>query len=138
MRRAFSTAGQALIIFAENRQSSPLRRREESVTVPEPELARCLAPREERGYNPNDQFESCRRPRTGKRNAPAPPAHFSAAAISKFYYPASDRGASLIVVNGLAGIGGGAVIESRPRIRTEAFHHARSQRGERRAIVIRS
>jgi hypothetical protein len=35
--------------------------------------------------------------------------HFSAAAISNLYYPASDRGASLTVVNGLAGIGGGAV-----------------------------
>jgi hypothetical protein len=35
--------------------------------------------------------------------------HFSAAALSNLYYPASDRGASLTVVNGLAGIGGGAV-----------------------------
>lgn len=35
-------------------------------------------------------------------------AHFSAAAISNLYYPASDRGASLIVLNGLAGIGGDA------------------------------
>lgn len=35
--------------------------------------------------------------------------HFSAAAISNLYYPASDRGASLTIVNGLAGIGGGAV-----------------------------
>lgn len=35
--------------------------------------------------------------------------HFSTAAISNLYYPASDRGASLTVVNGLAGIGGGAV-----------------------------
>ena len=35
--------------------------------------------------------------------------HFSAAAISNLYYPASDRGASLTVVNGLAGIGTGAV-----------------------------
>jgi hypothetical protein len=33
---------------------------------------------------------------------------FSAAAISNFYYPASDRGASLVVFNGLAGIGGDA------------------------------
>ena len=35
--------------------------------------------------------------------------HFSAAAISNLYYPASDRGASLTAVNSLAGIGGGAV-----------------------------
>ena len=31
--------------------------------------------------------------------------HFSAAAISNLYYPASDRGVSLVVFNGLAGIG---------------------------------
>ncbi len=36
-------------------------------------------------------------------------AHFSAAAISNLYYPASDRGASLVLVNGFAGIGGNAV-----------------------------
>jgi len=35
--------------------------------------------------------------------------HFSAAAISNLYYPASNRGASLVVWNGLAGIGGDAV-----------------------------
>ena len=35
--------------------------------------------------------------------------HFSAAAISNLYYPASDRGASLVVHNGLAGIAEGAV-----------------------------
>jgi len=35
--------------------------------------------------------------------------NFSAAAISNAYYPASDRGASLVGVNGLAGIGGDAV-----------------------------
>lgn len=35
--------------------------------------------------------------------------HFSAAAISNLYYPAADRGASLVVFNGLAGIGGDAV-----------------------------
>ena len=35
--------------------------------------------------------------------------HFSAAAISNLYYPSSDRGASLVVLNGLAGIGGDAV-----------------------------
>jgi hypothetical protein len=35
--------------------------------------------------------------------------HFSAAAISNLYYPAADRGASLFVLNGLAGIGGDAV-----------------------------
>lgn len=35
--------------------------------------------------------------------------HFSAAAISNFYYPDSDRGVSLVVLNGLAGIGGDAV-----------------------------
>ena len=35
--------------------------------------------------------------------------HFSAAAISNLYYPASDRGASLVAFNGLAGIGGDAV-----------------------------
>jgi len=35
--------------------------------------------------------------------------HFSAAAISNLYYPSSDRGASLVVLNGLAGIGGNAV-----------------------------
>jgi hypothetical protein len=34
--------------------------------------------------------------------------HFTAAAISNLYYPASDRGASLVVLNGLAGIGGDA------------------------------
>jgi hypothetical protein len=34
--------------------------------------------------------------------------HFSAAAISNLYYPASDRGASLVVLNGFAGIGGNA------------------------------
>jgi hypothetical protein len=35
--------------------------------------------------------------------------HFSAAAISNLYYPPSDRGASLVVFNGLAGIGENAV-----------------------------
>ena len=35
--------------------------------------------------------------------------HFSAAAISNLYYPASDRGASLVVFNGLAGTGADAV-----------------------------
>jgi hypothetical protein len=35
--------------------------------------------------------------------------NFSAAAISNFYYPASDRGASLVVLNGLADMGGDAV-----------------------------
>jgi hypothetical protein len=35
--------------------------------------------------------------------------HFSAAAISNLYYPASDRGASLVVFNGLAGLGANAV-----------------------------
>ena len=35
--------------------------------------------------------------------------HFTAAAISNLYYPASDRGGSLVVLNGLAGIGGDAV-----------------------------
>lgn len=35
--------------------------------------------------------------------------HFSAAAISSLYYPAPDRGVSLIVFNGLAGIGGDAL-----------------------------
>jgi hypothetical protein len=34
---------------------------------------------------------------------------FSAAAISNLYYPASDRGGSLVVVNGLAGLGADAV-----------------------------
>jgi hypothetical protein len=34
---------------------------------------------------------------------------FSAAAISNLYYPASDRGASLVVFNGLAGTGADAV-----------------------------
>jgi len=34
---------------------------------------------------------------------------FSAAAISNLYYPSSDRGASLVVFNGLAGIGESAV-----------------------------
>jgi len=34
---------------------------------------------------------------------------FSAAAISNLYYPSSDRGPSLVVFNGLAGIGEGAV-----------------------------
>ena len=35
--------------------------------------------------------------------------NFSAAAISNLYYPASDRGASLVVLNGLADIGANAV-----------------------------
>lgn len=35
--------------------------------------------------------------------------NFSAAAISNLYYPASDRGASLVVFNGLADIGANAV-----------------------------
>ncbi|GAC1438038.1 MAG: hypothetical protein NVSMB58_32400 [Terriglobales bacterium] len=35
--------------------------------------------------------------------------NFSAAAVSTLYYPASDRGASLIVLNGLAGTGANAV-----------------------------
>ncbi|HKR84731.1 MAG TPA: carboxypeptidase-like regulatory domain-containing protein [Terriglobales bacterium] len=35
--------------------------------------------------------------------------NFSAGAISNLYYPASDRGASLVVYNGLAGIGADAV-----------------------------
>jgi hypothetical protein len=30
---------------------------------------------------------------------------FSSAAISNLYYPASDRGASLVLINGLAGTG---------------------------------
>ncbi|HEV2470749.1 MAG TPA: carboxypeptidase-like regulatory domain-containing protein [Candidatus Sulfotelmatobacter sp.] len=34
--------------------------------------------------------------------------NFSAAAISNLYYPASDRGASLVLFNGLAGLGGDA------------------------------
>jgi hypothetical protein len=34
---------------------------------------------------------------------------FSAAAISNLYYPASDRGASLVVLNGLADMGAGVV-----------------------------
>jgi hypothetical protein len=34
---------------------------------------------------------------------------FSAAAISNLYYPASDRGASLVIFNGLADLGGDAV-----------------------------
>ena len=34
---------------------------------------------------------------------------FSAAALSNLYYPASERGASLVVFNGLAGIGADAV-----------------------------
>ncbi|GAC1511928.1 MAG: hypothetical protein NVS1B11_21130 [Terriglobales bacterium] len=34
---------------------------------------------------------------------------FLAAAISSLYYPTSDRGASLVVLNGLAGIGGDVV-----------------------------
>lgn len=33
---------------------------------------------------------------------------FTAAAISNLYYPASDRGGSLVVLNGLAGVGGDA------------------------------
>jgi len=35
--------------------------------------------------------------------------NFSAAAISNLYYPASDRGASLVLLNGLADTGGDAV-----------------------------
>jgi hypothetical protein len=35
--------------------------------------------------------------------------NFSAAAISNLYYPASDRGASLVVLNGLAGTAADAV-----------------------------
>ena len=35
--------------------------------------------------------------------------NFSAAAISNLYYPASDRGASLVILNGLAGTGADAV-----------------------------
>lgn len=35
--------------------------------------------------------------------------HFSAAAISNLYYPASDRGASLVFLNGLAGSGADVV-----------------------------
>jgi hypothetical protein len=35
--------------------------------------------------------------------------NFSAAAISDLYYPASDRGASLVIFNGLAGTGADAV-----------------------------
>jgi hypothetical protein len=31
--------------------------------------------------------------------------HFSAAAISNLYYPASDRGVSLVFINGLASTG---------------------------------
>lgn len=34
--------------------------------------------------------------------------HFSAAALSNFYYPSSDRGGSLVLLNGLAGIGADA------------------------------
>lgn len=35
--------------------------------------------------------------------------HFTAAAISNLYYPSSDRGASLVIFNGLAGVGGDAL-----------------------------
>jgi hypothetical protein len=35
--------------------------------------------------------------------------NFSAAAISTLYYPASDRGSSLVVFNGLVGTGADAV-----------------------------
>ncbi|HKW16014.1 MAG TPA: carboxypeptidase-like regulatory domain-containing protein [Terriglobales bacterium] len=35
--------------------------------------------------------------------------NFTAAAISNLYYPSSDRGASLVIFNGLAGVGGDAV-----------------------------
>ena len=35
--------------------------------------------------------------------------NFSAAAISNLYYPSSDRGASLVVFNGLAGTGADAL-----------------------------
>jgi hypothetical protein len=35
--------------------------------------------------------------------------HFTAAGISNLYYPASDRGGSLVLINGLAGIGGDAL-----------------------------
>jgi len=35
--------------------------------------------------------------------------NFSAAAISNLYYPASDRGGSLVLLNGVAGIGADAV-----------------------------
>jgi hypothetical protein len=35
--------------------------------------------------------------------------HFSAAAISNLYYPPSDRGGSLVLSNGFAGIGADAV-----------------------------
>lgn len=35
--------------------------------------------------------------------------HFSAAALSNLYYPSSDRGGSLVVINGVAGIGGDAL-----------------------------
>ena len=62
--------------------------------------------------------------------------HFSAAAISNLYYPPSDRGASLVVSNGLAGIGRKCSIESRPRIRSEAFHIARPVIGLANPVLL--
>ena len=58
--------------------------------------------------------------------------HFSAAAISNLYYPPSDRGASLVLFNGLAGIGENAVSNLVREFLLKRF--ARSQRGERPAI----
>jgi hypothetical protein len=56
----------------------------------------------------NTHYGSCR---LGRRQLKREPnysrvfGNFSAAAVSNLYYPASDRGASLILSNGLVGIG---------------------------------
>ena len=61
--------------------------------------------------------------------------HFSAAAISNLYYPASDRGASLVLFNRFGWNRRGCCYESDPRISSETDHHACSQRRKRPAIA---
>jgi len=67
---------------------------------------------------------------------------FTAAAISNLYYPESDRGASLILFNGLADIGRRCRSKPSPRIRFERHHIARHQKqssisGDRATLHLR-
>ena len=61
--------------------------------------------------------------------------NFSAAAISNLYYPESDRGASLVLMNGLSETGANAVSNLRPRIPAQAFYIPRSQHRQRPTMM---
>ena len=60
--------------------------------------------------------------------------NFSAAAISNLYYPASDRGGSLVVFNGLAGTGADAVSNLIREFVLKRITSHVPKRGERPAI----